>query len=600
MPGDLSERASTGVVGDVSADRVRAHVERIVREIPHRAAGSENGRRMAEYARDALVQADVADARLHELPAIVSFPEHADFRLETPRRTEIVANTLGHSTLTGPEGVRGELVYVGSGAFPDYEGKDVRGKIILTELSYAPARHEKQRIAAMKGAIGAVMMNWGHPENEAVPFGSVKPAWGVPTPDTFANEMPQIPCIGIARVAGLELKELALKGGAEVWLRTHVENPWRPIQITVGEIAAPQDSPEPEDFVLLGGHQDSWPGEAATDNAAGNACMIELARAFAARRGELRRGVVLGFWTAHETGTMSGSTWFADTYWDRLRANAVAYLQIDQPACLGTSRWATSSNAELKAFHSRVEKAVVGAMPTIWKRASKTGDSSFYGIGIPLFHGEMTFTEQELKDTALATLGWWHHSLENRLDKLDWALMALHLKVYAAWLWELCTAPVLPFRFAPVAEQITTRLAELAPAGAAVGLDGVLARAEGFAAAAGRLDAAAEDWAGRFARGAGDEDVARLLNGAMKRLSRILVPLQSQEKGPYGQDPYGYTPQGTMLPCLYDLPALAKAEDGPERWMLATEMRRRRNRVADGVGDATRVIDDALALLGKG
>lgn len=587
------------VTEEVSAENVRRHVEHIVTEIPHRAAGSENGKRMAEYSRDALCAAGIDDARIYELPAIVSFPEHADFRLEAPRTVSIAANTLGHSTQTMPEGIRGELVYVGSGAFSDYEGLDVRGKIILTELSYAPARHEKQRIAALKGAIGAVMMNWGHPENDAVPFGSVKPAWGVPTPDTYREEMPEIPCIGISRVAGLEMKDLALKGGAEVWFRTHVENPWRPIQITVGEFKPADDSPEAEDFVLLGGHQDSWPGEAATDNAAGNACMIELARVLNARRSELRRGVVLGFWTAHETGTMSGSTWFADREWDRLREHAVCYFQIDQPACVGASRWATSSNSELKAFHQRVEAKHIADIETVWKRASKTGDSSFYGLGVPMFHGEMTFTEQELKETALASLGWWHHSLENRLDKLDWQLMAIHMRLYAAWMWELCTAPVLPFRFTPVAEQIAARLDELAGPGDTVGLAEAKARAKAFHDAAGRLDATADSWAARFAEGEGDEDAARTLNRAMKRLSRILVPLQSQVKGPYGQDPYGYTPQGTMLPCLYDLPKLAGMPDGPERWMLETQVVKNRNRVADGVSDARAMIDDTLRALGE-
>jgi hypothetical protein len=43
----------------------------------------------------------------------------------------------------------------------------------------------------------------------------------------------------------------------------------------VGEIEA-DEGPESGDFVLLGGHQDSWPGQAATDNAAGNACISSL------------------------------------------------------------------------------------------------------------------------------------------------------------------------------------------------------------------------------------------------------------------------------------------------------------------------------------
>ena len=60
---------------------------------------------------------------------------------------------------------------------------------------------------------------------------------------------------------------MAKESPVRVWFRTHVENPWRAVQITVGEIKAPDS----DDFVVVGGHQDSWPGPQATDNAAGNA-----------------------------------------------------------------------------------------------------------------------------------------------------------------------------------------------------------------------------------------------------------------------------------------------------------------------------------------
>ena len=78
-----------------------------------------------------------------------------------------------------------------------------------------------------------------------------------------------------------------------------------------------------------------------------------------------------------------------------------------------------------------------------------------------MFQGEGAFTEAELKATALATRGWWHHSIECTIDKVDWTFIEEHLRVYAAYLWELCTAPVLPFTYAPVAEQIIQRLKEL-------------------------------------------------------------------------------------------------------------------------------------------
>jgi hypothetical protein len=583
-------------VAAVSAQNVRANVERIVREIPHRAAGSQNGRRMAEYSRDAMKAIGVDSAVIHELPAVVSFPEHAELRVESPVEMAIQANTLGHSLETMPEGMSGELVYVGAGALKDFEGKDVRGKIILTELSYSPARHEKQRIAGLRGAIGAVMMNWGGPENTAVPFGSVKPVWGNPTPDNVKTEMAVMPCIGIARVAGLKLKEMCEKGPVRVWLRTHVKNGWHPVQITVAELKAP-NGPEPEDFIMVGGHQDSWPGEAATDNAAGNSCMIELARVFKPHASKLRRGILFGFWTAHETGTMAGSAWFADRHWDKLRDHACAYLQIDQPSCAGTTVWHTTSNVELKDFHQREERAQLPGHEITWKRVAKSGDASFIGVGIPMFQGEGAFTEAELKATALATRGWWHHSIECTIDKLDWDYMQPHMRVYAAYLWELCTAPVLSFTYAPVAAQILKRLQELEKAGAAVGLEGVAARVQEFEKAAARLDAAAAAAKAAFDAGKGDEAAAKVLNRAMKRLSRLLVPLMSSAIGKYGHDPYGYTPQGTMIPSLYDLGRLEKLPEGEERWMLETKAVRDRNRVADTIAESVAIIEDALARL---
>jgi len=582
-------------LADLSVANVRAHVEHITTQIPSRLAGSANARRMAEYSHQVLRAAGAA-ARVHEMPGLVSFPRQGEFRIVAPVELVFEANTLGHSLPTPPEGLSAELIDVRSGAFEEYVGQDATGKITLSELSYHPARHEKQRVAGMMGSVGCVMMNWGHPENTAVPFGSVKPVWGNPTPETLKTEMVTLPCVGIARTAGLHLRELLRQGPVRVHMRANVENGWRPVQITVGEIAAPAG----EDFVVVGGHQDSWPGPQATDNAAGNACIMELARVFAAHRDKLRRGLVCGFWTGHETGTMVGSSWFVDRHWDRLRQHAVAYLQIDQPSCAGTTRWSAGSNAELRRFHQNVEAQVLGNRPRSWRRAVKNGDSSFFGLGVPMLAAQGGFTEAELKASALANLGWWHHSLENTIDKLDWTFMDEHLRVYAAYLWELCTAIVLPYEFVSVAEQFIERLEQFREPGAAIGLDGASRRAQEFRAASVRLEEAAAALRARYAADpSSDTAPAEVLNDGFKRLSRLLVPLASTAKGTYGHDPYGYTPQGTMIPSLYDVPALGEvASDSEQRWMLETQLVRARNRLADTLDDARNVIGTTLRILG--
>ena len=72
------------ILNSLSVDNVRAHVEHIVTEIPPRLAGSENGKRMAEYSREALRQHGI-NATVHTLPGLVSFPDVAEQFVERLR-----------------------------------------------------------------------------------------------------------------------------------------------------------------------------------------------------------------------------------------------------------------------------------------------------------------------------------------------------------------------------------------------------------------------------------------------------------------------------------------------------------------------------------
>ncbi|HEY3081674.1 MAG TPA: M28 family peptidase [Chloroflexota bacterium] len=578
------------VLGDLSVDAAWRRLEHIAERIPSRLAGSPSSLRMAEYAHEALAEAGL-DNRLDEFPGLVSFPGPGLVRVLGTEPREIAANTLGHSAST--DGIEGELVYVGSGAESEYEGKDVRGKLTLSELSYSPARHEKALIAWRRGSIGQIMMNWGDETNPAVPFGSIKSAWGNPTPEALASEMPDIPCVGIARTEGLLLKRRCGEGPVRVWLRASAENGWRPLTMTSAELGA-----EPgRQFVLLGGHMDSWPGPQATDNAAGSACILELARVFGRHRGALRRGLVAGFWMGHETGTMVSSTRFADVNWDRLRRSCVAYLQVDQPAMAGTSTWHLDSTDDAQAFLARATREVVGEAPIHWARMRRTGDTSFFGVGLPTIAGIMSFTDEEIQRTALATLGWWHHSLENTIDKVDRERLALHLRVYGRWLWELLTAPLLPYEYGPLAVRLADRLGDLARLDLpSIDLAGLAERGRELSEVVARLDARVEAGRRRSRQGADDEPAAERLNRAMIDLSRTLVPIASTVVGPYGQDRYGHAWHARTIPSLTPCELLPghrpDSEEFQTGWVAAI---RARNRVADALEGATEIARRALA-----
>ena len=78
----------------------------------------------------------------------------------------------------------------------------------------------------------------------------------------------------------------------------------------------------------------------------------------------------------------------------------------------------------------------------------------------------------------------------------------------------------------------------------------------------------------------------------------MLLPIASTVKGTYGHDTFSYTPQSTMIPCLYDVARLAMTPpDGPERWQLETQLVRDRNRVSDALIDARLLIETTLSII---
>jgi hypothetical protein len=343
---------------------------------------------------------------------------------------------------------------------------------------------------------------------------------------------------------------------------------------------------------------DSWFGQAASDNASGNAIFLEIARVFQKHAAELKRNLTVGFWVGHETGTMIGSSHFVDTYWDDLRENGVAYVQVDQPALKGTTEWETRSDYELHDYHAAVERRILGSGWHFgWRRFVKTGDASFFGVGVPAIAGRSGFSKAAVEAMGNGDLGWWHHSIENTMDVLDKELLEVHLKVYVGYLWGILTAPILPARFTPTMKKMVDRLNELAPQGDPIKLAGVVQIANEALTAAERLDTAIDVWRQQADVPA---EIEQTVNGTLKGLSRILVPLGGTVAGTYGQDPYGLSAQSTLLPGLYDLTRMnslpAQAE---EREMLFRELIRQRNRLADSMREARDLANRTAATIGK-
>ncbi|MBW2149407.1 MAG: M28 family peptidase [Deltaproteobacteria bacterium] len=582
------------IVQELSGEEAFKHIQKISREIPTRMAGTEECKRMAEYLRDQMIGYGIP-AEVHEFDALVGFTGTAELIVLEPENRVIQCNPFVHITNTTPAGIQGELVFIGSGGVDDYQGKDVQGKITLSELSYSPPRQEKQRIAAEHGSIAQIMINWGPSDCKTLAYGSVKPPWGNPTPATLAD-MPRIPSITISRADGEYLMGLCRTGRVRVWLRAESPEEWRRAQNTLGLL---EGSEEPDKFVILGGHMDSW-GGGVTCNATGNFAVLEIVRALALHRHELKRSIRIGFWSCHETGTMVGSSWFVETYWDDLDRNGIAYINVDSPGMRDTSFYAASSSTEMARFHKSVERGVLGE-ETQRKRLAHTGDQSFMGIGVPAVSGRTEYMPEQIKSWHGANLAPWHHSDEMTLDKMDVPMMLKAMKIYVAYVVRLCNTAVLPFDHVSVARELKDRLDAIA---SSVG---------------GRLDLSRpRRYAGQFIRDAQalDESLQKLreetqgatswkenqrvllANRVQMKLSRILHPINFSIANRYGFDYYGFTALYTPIPCLYESKNLATLPPNSTDYRaLLAYLVQQTNRVSDGLRDASELVEMNLDAL---
>lgn len=162
------------------------HIQKITKELPTRFSGTEECKKMAEYLMDQMLSYGI-HAEVQEFDALVGFPGTAELMILEPVKQVFQCNPFVHAANNPPAGIEGELVFVGSGGIDNYTGKDVSGKITLSELSYFPPRQEKQRIAAEHGSVGQIMINWGPSNSKILAYGQVRPPWGNPTPTTLAD-----------------------------------------------------------------------------------------------------------------------------------------------------------------------------------------------------------------------------------------------------------------------------------------------------------------------------------------------------------------------------------------------------------------------------
>lgn len=565
------------VLRELSVEKAFMHLRFLVEDVGQRLAGTEPILKAATYVKNKLSEYGL-DARIDHFPIYHSYPLGAELRVLSPETKVITAKPSCHIASTLPEGIEGELVYANVGGYDDYVGKDVRGKIVLTSMTWAPPRPEKARIAHEKGAKALIIANWGPMDNPVIQMGGTKSQWGNPTPDTFKH-IPQLPVISIARAGGEYLMTLCKKGPVQVWLRAEATREWVVANQPVGFLSCNENTDE---FILVGSHLEAW-GKTAICNSSGNSLALELARVLAKNRKQLNRNVIFGFWDGHEVAEAAGSTWFVDNNWDTLTQHCVAYVNIDNPGILGTSIPGITSVTEMKRFLTRLVSET-WPRESEWHDAYKGGDASFFGIGVPYISFYTRYTQEELRELNYASLSPWLHSEADTIDKIDKDLFSQHLTFFGGLLGDLCNRPQVPYDFELLVDELEgslRQLKELAGNTIAKELEGLDEALEEFRTTVCELQ--------REVRTGGHPEKITYFNKALIRVSRELSSVMRSRAGRYAHDPYGYSLVGKPFPGIYfPLSKLINADRNSEEFNLwRTELIRQRNRLSDAILNAT-------------
>jgi hypothetical protein len=570
----------------VSGDSLKAHIDYLC-AIGEKLAGTKEEAKACQYFVDRLAEAGV-NTTVHEFDSFISHPVSAGFTTYFPKKIDVEGVGVSFGVSTPDDGLSGEVVYVGSGTAAEYEGKDVKGKIVLMDKLPSP---ERAVTAVIHGAAAMVAMSEGHMRHKMI----VTPVWGTPTLEE-KETIPRIPVVSISGDDGAPLRDMAKSGNLKGTVRTVNREGWMKVKLPVTEIKG-----ERPEFLLVGGHYCSW-FDGGTDNVTGNSCLIEMAKILKSYEGSLKYGVRIAWWPGHSNGRYSGSTWYADTFWQDLYDNGIVYFNVDSPGVKGAAvyvprhqmgevsefnegcvakltEWSTvkSANAQL-ALGRRAGRHINSTRP------SRAADQSFWGIGLTSL-GVYSMLPPDHPDRRKEVGGsggaWWWHSIDDTADKTDVEVLSQDTRLYLSIILRLATANVLPFNFAVVAQDYLDALKEYQDeAGEYLPIDRLVERANTLKEKAEALHAKADGLNG---------EKADSLNRLYLRIARALNPTLYTSVSPFLQQPALGT---RFIPDLTKSLELKSMDpDSDDFKFLQTGMLRAVNKVDFHLIEAIKLID---------
>lgn len=279
--------------------QVMAHLDHLTNTIGPRLTGSERLTKSCEWARDKFKSFGIENARLEEWGTVeVGFDRgvHRGF-VKAGETTKPL--TFGTNAWTpGTDGLK--------------EGRAVLGPVDeagLAELRAAakgawvvrPARCQVSKeindICTEAGALGIVASGG----DLIITSGDHRTAW---------DKLPKLVRVNLHKPDFEDLVS-RLKSGDELELGFDIQNHFKQGPIKLYDVIADIPGTEkPDEYVIVGGHIDSWDGATGTtDNGTGTATTLEAARLLMASGVKPKRTIRFMLWSGEEQGLLGSIAW---------------------------------------------------------------------------------------------------------------------------------------------------------------------------------------------------------------------------------------------------------------------------------------------------
>ena len=216
-----------------------------------------------------------------------------------PARHAIAMLGLGESIGTPAAGLQAEALVVRSFDELDQNAAKAKGRIVVFNVPFTtyndsrPVRSNATTRAARYGGVAALVRSIGPPGLRLPHTGSLQ----------YANGVTKIPGAAIATEDADRLQRMADRG-EKIVIRLQMEGHFEPDVESANVVGEIRGREKPDEFVVIGGHLDSWDvGAGASDDGGGCIATWEALRLMKKLGLQPRRTVRVVLWTNEENGT---------------------------------------------------------------------------------------------------------------------------------------------------------------------------------------------------------------------------------------------------------------------------------------------------------